>query len=144
MPLMAPIPLRYRPTTLRRSWGTETFIAESGQYLGKILRMLAGTSGGLQYHRRKDETFYLLSGVASVDMDDGLRRHRLRTQGMIRGQSCRVQPGTVHRVNAITDCVFFEVSTPWHDDRVRVERLYGEPKGTGLPTTRRPRRGRRI
>ena len=141
---MATIPIHYRPTTMRRPWGTETFIAESGQYLGKILRMRAGTLGGLQYHRRKDETFYLVSGMARVDMDDGSGQHRLRRPRMMPGESYRIPAGAVHRVTAITDCVFFEVSTPWHDDRVRVERLYGEPKGTGLPTTRRPRRGQRI
>ena len=141
---MAGVPIRYRPTTLRRSWGTETFIAESGQYLGKILRMKAGTAGGLQYHRRKDETFCLISGVAIVEMDDGVGCYQLCRHRMGPGQSWRIPPGAVHRVTAVKDCMFFEVSTPWHDDRVRVEQVYGEPKGRGLPTTRRPRRGRRT
>ena len=44
----------YTPKTLTRDWGDEVFIAETPQYLGKILRMKAGTRGGLQYHVEKD------------------------------------------------------------------------------------------
>jgi hypothetical protein len=41
----------------------------------------------------------------------------------------------VHQVRAITDCVFFEASTPHFDDRERLEARYGLPETGGLPTT---------
>ncbi len=116
-------------------WGTETIVAETPDYLGKILHYRAGTAGGLQYHRRKDETFYLHAGEAWVDSDHGTGLIR---EKMTAGMSFRIPPGAPHRFHAITDCVVFETSTPVHDDRVRVEDAYGEAvigDAYGLETT---------
>lgn len=117
-----------------RAWGHELQITDSPQYLGKILYMTAGTRGGLQYHEQKDETFYLVSGSAWVETDPG-RTGQLDRHYMQPGVAFHVPPGAVHRVEAITDCTFFEVSTPHFDDRVRVESHYGEQDDGGLPTT---------
>jgi mannose-6-phosphate isomerase len=124
----------YYPKTLYREWGEEIFIAETPTYLGKCLRMKAGTMGGLQYHVDKDETFFLFSGRAIVRSDDG--HGQLRVQMMLPGQSYHIPPGAPHQVEAIEDCIFFEASTPHYDDRVRCEASYGLPSGGGLPTTR--------
>ena len=124
----------YVPKTLLREWGEEVCIAETATYLGKILRMRAGTKGGLQYHVEKDETFHLLSGLAWVRSDDGTGW--LQQVIMRPGESYRIPPGAPHQVEAIEDCVLVEASTPHYDDRVRVERDYGLPEGGGLPTTR--------
>lgn len=118
-----------------RDWGTELLIAQTPHYIMKRLWMRAGAAGGLQYHRRKIETFYLESGEAIVDFDhDG----HLSQYSMLPGESVHVPAGAPHRVTAITDCVFFEASTPVFDDRVRVEAEYGEPEVGGLPTTMLP------
>ena len=123
----------YTPRTLRRDWGEEQFIAETEHYLGKILKMRQGTKGGLQLHVEKDETFHLVSGRAIVRFDSG---NGLVARQMGAGQSYHVPPGAVHQVEAITDCVFFEASTPHYDDRVRMEAQYGLKADGGLPTTR--------
>lgn len=124
---------RYEPCTLLRTWGQEIIVASTPTYLGKVLKMKAGTKGGLQFHREKDETFHLYEGKAIVRTDiDG----KLAEITMAPGQSYHVPPGAVHQVEAITDCVFFEASTPHHDDRVRVEERYGLEQDGGLPTTR--------
>jgi len=116
-----------------RTWGREVLIAQTPHYLGKLLYMNAGTAGGLQVHREKDETFFLFSGEAFVDTDPGTGTlQRLR---MMPGESYHIPPGAVHRVEAITDCIFFEVSTPHFNDRVRMETRYGLPEIGGLPTT---------
>jgi mannose-6-phosphate isomerase len=120
-----------------KPWGTELLVAHTDSYTGKVLYMHAGTKGGLQYHERKDETFYLVSGQAWVDVDP-TRSRTLTRHYMQPGVAFHIPPGTVHRVEAITDCTFFEVSTPHYDDRVRVEAQYGEPEGGGLPTTGTP------
>lgn len=123
----------YEPRVLTREWGEEIFVAETPHYLGKVLKMKAGTKGGLQYHVEKDETFYLVSGSAWVRTDQN--GHVVSTL-MEAGESYHVPPKAVHQVEAITDCVFFEASTPHYDDRVRVEAMYGLPADGGLPTTR--------
>jgi quercetin dioxygenase-like cupin family protein len=85
-------------------------------------------------HRTKDETFYLLSGEAWVDSDEDGDLVRVR---MVAGQSFRIPPGAPHRFEAITDCLVLEVSTPVHNDRVRLEEHYDvEVHGPyGLETT---------
>lgn len=130
MRMIEPVPIE----TLERSWGEEIFIAQTPQYLGKVLQMRAGTKGGLQYHLEKDETFYLLSGSAWVRSDDGTGQ--LMQVVMHPGESYHIPPGAPHQVEAIEDCVFLEASTAHYDDRVRCEDLYGLPTGGGLPSTR--------
>jgi quercetin dioxygenase-like cupin family protein len=41
------------------------------------------------------------------------------------GMSIRIQPGRKHRMVAVEDCEFFEVSSPEIDDVVRLEDKYG-------------------
>ncbi len=123
----------------QRDWGTETFVAQSKHYLGKVLKMNAGTKGGLQLHREKEETFYLFDGVAIVRSDDGYGN--LIEEEMSKGQAYHIPPGAPHQVEAVTDCLFFEASTPHYDDRVRLEEHYGLPSEGGLPTTSAPKTG---
>lgn len=124
----------FTPEVHEREWGQEIFIARTPHYLGKLLVMKAGTAGGMQFHVEKYETFYLQSGQAEVEYDDG--KGSIVTVQMAPGQSFQVPPGAVHRTTAITDCVFIETSTPHYDDRVHAEHLYGRGNPTGgLPST---------
>lgn len=119
-----------------REWGHELIFAATPSYTGKILQMRAGKAGGLQYHREKVETFFLSEGLAWVDYDAG--DGKVSRIAMSPGMAVHVPAGAPHRVIAITDCIFFEVSTPVFDDRVRVEAEYGEPEVGGLPSTHEP------
>lgn len=116
-----------------RLWGEEIVIAQTDQYVAKVLNMRAGTAGNLQCHQRKIETFFLFSGSAYVDYDKG--DGTLTRMVMSAGMSVHVPVGAPHRVTAITDSTFFEASTPIFNDRVRLEAEYGEPTVDGLPTT---------
>ena len=108
-----------------KPWGQELVIAETKDYLGKLLTMKAGHRGGLQYHERKDEAFYLYKGQATVMYDDG--HGQLARKVMTAGQTFHIPPGAVHQVIAMTDCVLFETSTPVFEDRVNVGLQYGCP-----------------
>ena len=129
-----PVIESYTPRVLDRDWGQEIFIAETPQYLGKILKMRAGTRGGLQQHTEKVETFHLVSGDAVVRYND--KAGELRAVVMRPGESYHIPAGADHQVIAVSDCVFFEASTPHYDDRIRREASYGLPETGGLPTTR--------
>ncbi len=121
-----------------RDWGKEVKVAHvPGKYLGKVLFMRAGSKGGLQYHRLKDETGYVFSGELLVRYDDG--NGHLVERIMKPGDCVHIPPGAVHQEEAITDCVIFEVSNPVFDDRVRMEEHYGLSRSGGLPTTDAPR-----
>lgn len=102
----------------KKPWGIELLVAKTPHYIGKMLFMRKGGTGALQYHERKDETFYLHSGLALIEyMNNNGELHRIH---MKPGTSWHVPPRAVHRVEALEDCVLFEVSTPVFDDRVAV------------------------
>ncbi len=106
-----------------KPWGYELVYALTDSYCGKLLFVRAGEALSLQYHRVKDETLYLGYGVAELEI-------RTRTSPPTRevmrvGTAFRIPPGTVHRLHAIRDSLFFEVSTPHLDDVVRIEDAYG-------------------
>jgi len=119
-------------THVPKPWGHETIWAHSERYVGKILHITAGQELSVQYHNRKDETVYLLSGeiiyrVQKDGNDDVLDDVKLRV-----GESFRITPGTIHQMVAVTDCDVLEVSTPEVDDIVRLSDKYGR-EGTTAP-----------
>jgi mannose-6-phosphate isomerase len=115
--------------TVPKPWGHETIWAHTDRYVGKILHIKAGQALSVQYHNRKDETVHLLNGdlIYRVKLGDELEDMRLT-----KGQSFRITPGTVHQMEAITDCDILEVSTPELDDVVRLQDRYGR-EGTSAP-----------
>lgn len=106
-----------------KDWGDELLIGHAdGLYTLKRLTYRAGARGPLQYHERKDETFYLHSGLARVVYVGAALK--LVSALMEPGQSYHIPPGAVHQFIALNDCVVFEASNPVFDDRVNVEHLY--------------------
>jgi mannose-6-phosphate isomerase-like protein (cupin superfamily) len=115
--------------TVPKPWGHETIWAHTDRYVGKILHINAGHSLSVQYHNKKDETVHLLNGelIYRVKLGDKLEDMRLT-----RGQSFRITPGTVHQMEAVTDCDILEASTPELEDVVRLQDRYGR-EGTSAP-----------
>ena len=117
-----------------RDWGQEILIAHiPGICTGKVLKMKAGTRGGLQSHQKKNESQYLYSGELMIEHDAG--DGKLSKIIVSKGQSWHIPPGAVHRETALTDCIIFEVSNPVFNDRVRMEEYYGEKIEGGLSST---------
>ena len=118
----------------KRLWGKEILIGlVSKKYSIKKLIMKAGFKGGLQYHRKKDESGYLLSGKLLIRYDDG--SGSLKNKILKAGDCFHLPPGFIHQEEALTDCEIIEISTPHFNDRVRVEKKYGIKSEGGLPTT---------
>ena len=129
-----PIPKGGGRVDIRRvpkPWGYETIWATTERYVGKILHINAGHELSVQYHNRKDETIYLLSGaiVYRIGKDGG---EVLEDVKLGLGDAFRVTPGTIHQMVAVTDCDVLEVSTPELDDVVRLSDKYGR-EGTSAP-----------
>jgi mannose-6-phosphate isomerase-like protein (cupin superfamily) len=112
-----------------KPWGNELIFAENERYAGKILHLEPGHSLSLQYHERKDETFYVLRGEVhlSVEVDGEMKEMRL-----LEGSVYRIRPGVRHRMRAEAACDLIEVSSPELDDVVRLEDAYGRA-GTTAP-----------
>lgn len=114
---------------VEKPWGHETIWARTDRYVGKVLHIKAGHALSVQYHNKKDETVHLLSGelIYRVQSGDVLEDMHLRA-----GESFRIVPGTIHQMEAVTDCDVLEVSTPELDDVVRLSDRYGR-EGTNAP-----------
>jgi mannose-6-phosphate isomerase len=115
--------MQMTPERVDKPWGHELLWANTDRYVGKILHVKAGHSLSLQYHVRKDETIHLLRG--RMRFFAGPSAPELREVPLAEGESFRVVPGTVHRMEAITDVDILEASTPDLDDVVRLEDRYG-------------------
>ena len=124
-------PFSFEPLKVEKPWGWELIWAHAEAYVGKILFVRAGHSLSLQFHRRKDESWYVESGRARLEL--GKIGQAVLAEEVIRaGAAFRYRPGTVHRVTAIEDTTILEVSTPHLDDVVRLEDRYGR-EGTSEP-----------
>jgi len=108
---------------VEKPWGYEEWWAETDLYAGKLLHVKAGHRLSLQLHRQKDESSYLLSG--RLRLTRGTGPDVLREKEIGPGFAWRVEPGTVHTIEAIEDAVVIEVSTAHLDDVVRLEDRYG-------------------
>ena len=124
--------MKTKPRRVEKPWGHETIWAETPLYVGKVLHVKAGEALSVQYHNTKDETIHLLRGrmrflVGAIGSD-------LAEVSLEVGDSYRIRPGTVHRMEAVEDCDILEASTPHLDDIVRLEDRYGRvadrPEGT--------------
>jgi mannose-6-phosphate isomerase-like protein (cupin superfamily) len=115
---------------VKKPWGWENRFAITDRYLGKVIHVDRGEMLSLQYHNQKDETILITRGVMDLELEEDsgtMRTHRL-TPGMSR----RIRPGRRHRMIAVEECEFFEVSSPEIDDVVRLEDKYGRA-GTSAP-----------
>ena len=111
------------PRRVEKPWGHELIWAHTDRYVGKVLHVKAGHALSLQYHERKDETIHLLTG--EMRFWAGPSVEKLQEIPFPTGQSFRIQVGTVHRMEAITDIDILEASTPELDDVVRIQDNYG-------------------
>lgn len=117
-----------------RPWGREELLVLiPGKLMLKRLTIFAGSKGGLQYHRKKDECGLLLSGRLLVRYEDGLGG--LTERILLPGACFHFPTGVLHQEEALEDCVIIEGSTPHFDDRVRMEAFFGLGEPMGLPST---------
>jgi len=115
--------MRQPVVRVEKPWGHELLIAHTDRYLGKVLHIEPGEALSLQYHVRKDETFFVFRGAMELEVEEGGQRVK---QLLVAGDSYHVTPGTQHRMVAqAAGCDLFEVSTPDPDDVVRLEDRYG-------------------
>ena len=120
----------------KRTWGKEILLSLIPKILSlKLLKLKKGKKGGLQYHHKKNECGYILSGRLIVRFDKG--RGKLNKKVLKAGDAFHFPPGSVHQEEALTDCQIIEASTPHFNDRVRVEEEYGLCAEDGLPSTQK-------
>jgi mannose-6-phosphate isomerase len=114
---------------VQKHWGEERWLVPEGSPFGfKVIAIRAGKRTSLQYHRRKEEANLVLCGEGRLLLADEAGA-ALTDRPLVPGQIAHVRPGTVHRVEAVTDLVLVEVSTPELDDVIRIEDDLGRGDG---------------
>jgi mannose-6-phosphate isomerase-like protein (cupin superfamily) len=120
----------------KRNWGKEDLLVLIPKKISlKLLEIKKGKKGGLQYHHKKEECGFIISGKLLVRYDNG--KGKLLKKILKRGQSFHFPPGAVHQEEALTNVRIIEASTPYFNDRVRVEKKYNLQPEKGLPSTKK-------
>jgi mannose-6-phosphate isomerase len=114
---------------VHKHWGEERWLVAEGSPFGfKLITIRAGKRTSLQYHERKEEANLILCGEGwlrvGADSASPLEDHSLTA-----GHIAHIRPGVVHRIEAVTDIVLVEVSTPELDDVIRIEDDLGRGSG---------------
>ena len=121
----------FEPERVEKPWGHELIWALTELYCGKLLVVRAGHELSLQFHREKDESWYVLEGRAELELA-GPGEKATSREVVTSGAAFHITPGTVHRIRAVEDTTVLEVSTPHLHDVVRLEDSYGRA-GTSEP-----------
>ncbi|WP_377702480.1 cupin domain-containing protein [Pseudoduganella sp. UC29_71] len=105
-----------------KPWGKEEVIEINERYMMKKLTMWQGHRCSMQYHNIKRETIYVLSGDLRIYA--GPTQDTVEARIYTAGDSITIEPGVVHRMEAVTDSVYLEASTPEMEDVVRLSDDY--------------------
>ena len=120
-----------------KPWGHEIWI--NGQhpcYALKQIFVKQGTKTSLQYHNFKQETNVLFEGRAKLHYksnadvpNDRVTAADISTHEIQPVSTVGVVPPVLHRLEAVTDILLYETSTPHLDDVVRVQDDSRRPHG---------------
>ena len=108
---------------IKKPWGSETIIETNEFYTVKKLFMKTGYKCSLQYHEKKHETIYVLSGIMRLWIGSGVDSIEYRILNA--GDTYVIETEIVHRMESIDDCVYLESSTSELDDVIRLQDEYG-------------------
>lgn len=114
--------------TKLKPWGSEIWWAHTAHYAGKILNIKKGARLSLQYHEKKEESQYVMSG--KVRVFTGTDKNNLQEHILNPGDKLDIPPKTIHRIEGLEESAIFEVSTPELEDVVKLADDYGR-SGTG-------------
>ena len=121
-------PFAFEPRRVDKPWGYELIWALTDRYCGKLLVVHAGHALSLQYHERKEESWYVQGGRATLELGEVDAGEPLQTLEIGPGDAFHYRPRTIHRITAVEDTTIVEVSTPDLDDVVRLDDRYGRPE----------------
>src|SRR5882724_2254051 len=106
------------PYRVEKPWGHELIWARTDRYVGKILHIEPGHVLSLQYHNKKDESIYVLSGEIILRTQQGGETEggKLIERRVRAGEAFHVPPKQIHQFEAVVVTDLLEASTPELDD----------------------------
>ncbi len=105
------------PQITKKPWGHERIITKTDCYVVKEIFVKARHRLSEQYHKKKTETMFLVSGTAWMEVSG-------KGFNLIKLVPLFIPPKTIHRLAAIDDCVVIEISSTQLDDVVRLDDDY--------------------
>lgn len=106
-----------------KMWGHEEWIEVNDTYAVKKLHLKQNCRTSLQYHEKKRETFYIISGRLKFTV--GNEQNSLQEVILTSGAVCTLEPGKIHRMEALEDSEYLECSTTELDDVIRLADDFG-------------------
>ena len=107
---------------VEKPWGYEIWWAATDNYVAKFIQINANSRLSLQYHQKKEETFYVMKGTLFVWEDPAGKDKPIK---LAYGCTYHVKPGHVHRFGAGKQPVMVcEVSTAHIKDIMRLDDDY--------------------
>jgi len=120
-----------------KPWGHELWISgEHPNYAFKQIAIKPGTKTSLQYHLHKQETNVLFQGKTllyykkDVQVSNAkVSQEHLGVAEISAIAAIDISPPVIHRLEALTEVVLYEVSTPHLDDVIRIQDDSGRKDG---------------
>ena len=99
-----------------KGWGYEKWIVNCEEYCGKLLFIAKNKKCSCHYHLKKDEVFYVQSGMVKVfyGWDDNFDLASISV--LTPGDKFHVPRGLRHQMMALKDTELFEFSTEHFDN----------------------------
>lgn len=107
---------------INKPWGYEYLIEKNKKYMVKKLFMKKGHRCSLQFHKKKMETIFIVSGCLRIFY--GKNKSKLNFKTFKSQNTITLKPKIIHRMQAVTDCIYLEASTPENTDVVRLSDDY--------------------
>jgi mannose-6-phosphate isomerase len=117
---------------VEKPWGHEEWLSVTKRYVLKKLVLKKGARFSLQYHKKKEESLYLISGKIKLTLGRPEKSGRLEVSVFKTGETLHLLPKTIHRAEALEESVIIEASTPHLLDVVRLSDDY-KREGTSKP-----------
>jgi mannose-6-phosphate isomerase-like protein (cupin superfamily) len=88
--------------SIEKPWGTFLLLSKNEKTTVKIIMIDAGHRTSLQYHKNRDEKWYIIKGIGIAELDG--------THEMTIGSEMIIPKKKPHRITAITDLTLLEIS----------------------------------
>ena len=107
---------------INKPWGYEKILVNNNLYCGKILHIDKDKGFSWQYHKTKDETFYILSGKCLLFFSNENNIMHAFTKKLLPEEVFRIFPFTRHKIIALEDTEIIEISTQhFNEDTYRLK-----------------------
>ena len=118
--------MKFKPgKDFKRPWGGFIKFIDNKPCTVKMLFINKGGKLSLQFHKLREEFWYVISGKIKVTLGRSLKS--LKKKNLKEGQNIEVPKRFLHRIEGIKESKVLEISTGkfMENDEIRIEDKYG-------------------